>query len=66
MKFGPDMASSHLTLHLSPAVHIQPQSSSEPYHLSIFLRDYGSKPLGSPEDKVMKGDYYEEEGQIST
>jgi hypothetical protein len=40
--------------------------SSEPDHLSIFPGEHGSNPLGSPEDKVMKGENYEEKGQIST
>jgi hypothetical protein len=42
------------------------RSSSEPYQLLIFPGEHGSNPLGSPEDKVMKGENYEEKGQIST
>lgn len=42
------------------------RSSSEPYHLSMFPGEHGSNPLGPLEDKVMKGENYEEKGQIST
>jgi hypothetical protein len=32
----------------------------------MFPGEHESNPLGSPEDKVMKGEHYEEKGQIST